>query len=70
MKGRLSATFGRRDLFGAIMTSAAVAAAANTGGLEAAAAKPRTNADKRAARYQPTSKEVQEFYRVNRYPTR
>jgi hypothetical protein len=70
MKERLSAMVGRRDLFRAIMTSAAVAAAANAAGLEAAAAKPRTSADKRRARYQPNSKEVQEFYRVNRYPTR
>jgi len=69
MKERLSATFGRRDLFRAIMTSAAVVAATNAGGLESAAAKPRTSADKRRARYQPTSKEVQEFYRVNRYAT-
>jgi hypothetical protein len=70
MKERLSAMVGRRDVFRAIMTSAAVAAAANAGGLETAAAKPRTSANKRRARYQPTSKEVQEFYRVNRYPTR
>jgi hypothetical protein len=69
MKERLSATFDRRDLFRAMMTSAAVAAAASAGGLETAAAKPRTGADKRRARYQPNSKEVQEFYRVNRYPT-
>ena len=70
MKERLSATFGRRDLFRAIMTSTAVGVAANAGGLETTAAEPRTSADKRKARYQPNSKEVQEFYRVNRYPTR
>jgi hypothetical protein len=70
MKERLSATFGRRDLFRTIMTSAAVAATANFVALETVAARPRTNAGKRRARYQPNSKEVQDFYRVNRYPTR
>lgn len=48
----------------------AAAAAANTLIVEPAAAEPRTSADKRRARYQPHSKEVQEFYRVNRYPAR
>jgi hypothetical protein len=52
------------------MTAAAAAAAVRTVALETAAAKPRTSADKRRARYQPNSKEVQEFYHVNRYPTR
>jgi hypothetical protein len=68
MKERLSATFGRRDLFRAIMTSTVVGVVA--GGFETTAAEPRTSVDKRKARYQPNSKEVQEFYRVNRYPTR
>ena len=49
---------------------AAAFANQSSGGLETTAAEPRTSADKRKARYQPNSKEVQEFYRVNRYPTR
>jgi hypothetical protein len=52
-----------------MMTGAATAAAIKAVALVTAAAKPTTSADKRRARYQPNSKEVQEFYRVNRYPT-
>jgi hypothetical protein len=70
MKERLSTVLRRRDLLPATMTGAAAAATANFVALEMAAAKPRTGADKRRARYQPNSKEVQEFYRVNRYPPR
>jgi hypothetical protein len=69
MKERLSTVLRRRDLVRATMTGAAAAATVNFVALETAAAKPRTSADKRRARYQPNSKEVQEFYRVNRYPT-
>jgi len=69
MKERLSTVLRRRDLLRATMTGAAAAAAANFVALETAAAKPRTSTDKRRARYQPNSKEVQDFYRVNRYPT-
>ena len=70
MKERLSTVLRRRDLLRATMTGAAAAATANFVALEMAAAKPKTSADKRRARYEPNSKEVQEFYRVNRYPTR
>jgi hypothetical protein len=35
-----------------------------------ALAKPVDLKDKRRARYQANSAEVQEFYRVNRYPVR
>jgi hypothetical protein len=69
MKERLSTVLRRRDLLRATMTGAAAAGTANFVALEMAAAKSRTNADKRRARYQPNSKEVQDFYRVNRYPT-
>jgi hypothetical protein len=68
VKERLSTVVRRRELFRAVMTGAAAAAAVNVVALETAAAQPRTSADKRRARYQPNSKEVQEFYRVNRYP--
>ena len=69
MKERLSTAVHRRDLLRAMMTGAAAAVAANAVP-EPAAAEPRTSADKRRARYQPNSAEVQEFYRVNRYPKR
>lgn len=60
----------RRDLLRSVMTGAVAAGAASTvaGGL--AVALPRNAGDKRKARYQANSVEVQEFYRVNRYPTR
>jgi nitrous oxide reductase len=70
VKEQLPTVVHRRDLLRATMTAAAAAAAVRTVALETAAAKPRTTADKRRARYQPNSKEVQEFYHVNRYPTR
>ena len=60
----------RRDLLHAMVTGAAAATTVKAVVPETAAAEPRTAADKRRARYQPNSKEVQEFYRVNRYPTR
>jgi hypothetical protein len=68
MKERLSTVLSRRDLLRATMTGAAAATTANLIAFETAAAKPRTSANKRRARYQPNSKEVQNFYRVNRYP--
>jgi hypothetical protein len=70
MKERLSTVVPRRDLLRAMMGGAAAAAATNAVAPEAAAAKPRTSDGKRRARYQPNSPEVQNFYRVNRYPTR
>jgi hypothetical protein len=59
----------RRDLFRAAVVGAA-AAAANTAIREPAAAAPSWSDGKRKARYQASSAEVQEFYRVNRYPKR
>jgi len=35
-----------------------------------AAADTESNSEKRKARFQPNSAEVQNFYRVNRYPKR
>jgi hypothetical protein len=46
-------------------TAAAAASAPLVG---PAAADTETNDEKRKARYQPNSPEVQMFYRVNRYP--
>ena len=67
MKEPFSTMVGRRDLLLAIMTTAA---AMNAVALEPAAAKAASSTDKRKARYQANSAEVQDFYRVNRYPAR
>ena len=67
MKERLKTMVGRRDLLRAMTTGAAVATTYMVA-LEPAAAKPRSSDDKRKARYQANSAEVQDFYRVNRYP--
>ncbi len=69
MKGWLLAAVDRRSLFRFAFASIA---AATTGSLttEAAAAEPAGNADKRKARYQANTGEVQNFYRVNSYPAR
>ncbi len=69
MKKRPRTLVGRRDLLRTMMTGVAAVAAAKTVAFEPAAAKP-WNSDKRRARYQASSPEVQEFYRVNRYPAR
>ena len=69
VRERPSTAVGRRDLLIAIMTGAAAATTVKAAAPETAVAEPRTAADKRRARYQPNSKEVQEFYRVARYPT-
>jgi hypothetical protein len=69
MKERLKTIFHRRDLFRFAIASAG-AATASTLVLEPAAAKPVDLKDKRRARYQANSTEVQDFYRVNSYPAR
>jgi hypothetical protein len=69
VKERLSTAVRRRDLLNAMVTGAAAATTVRAVAPETAAAEPRTSADKRRARYQPNSKEVREFYRVNHYPT-
>jgi hypothetical protein len=66
MKNPFSAMVGRRGL----LLAAATAAAMNAVAIEPAAARPTTGRDKRKARYQANSAEVQDFYRVNRYPPR
>jgi hypothetical protein len=69
MADRHKGTIGRRQLlrtgiFGIIAT----ATSARESG--AVAADTETNSEKRKARYQANSAEVQNFYRVNRYPKR
>ena len=68
MKQRPETLVRRRDLLRTMMTGVAAVATAQTIALEPAAGKTWTRADKRKARYQASSTEVQEFYRVNRYP--
>jgi hypothetical protein len=59
----------RRDLL-RLAIAGAGAVAASTVVPETATAKPVNLKDKRKARYQANSAEVQEFYRVNSYPAR
>jgi len=59
----------RRDVLRALGLGAGAAAAAASAPLvEPAAAQTETDAEKRKARYQPNSADVQNYYRVNRYP--
>ena len=69
MKERLKTIMRRRDLLGFAIAGAGVAAA-STLVPETAAAKPVDLNDKRKARYQASSVEVRNFYRVNSYPAR
>ena len=69
MKERLKTIIHRRDLLRIAIASAG-AATASTLVLEPAAAKPVDLKDKRRARYQASSTEVRNFYRVNSYPVR
>ena len=70
MKERVPTAVDRRGLLRAIVTGATATAAANALICETAAAEPMTRDEKRRARYQPNSAEVQDFYRVNGYPPR
>jgi len=69
MKERLKTIIHRRDLLRFAIASAG-AATANTLAPGPAAAKAVDLKDKRRARYQANSAEVQDFYRVNSYPAR
>jgi hypothetical protein len=55
----------RRDVLRAMTAGVAVAAVSR---VDEAEALPPNAAEKSKARYQANSPEVQEFYRVNRYP--
>jgi hypothetical protein len=69
MSGQLLTTVHRRGLL-RFAVAGAVAAVTATVAADAVAAEPANSPDKRKARYQANSAEVQEFYRVNRYPVR
>ena len=56
----------RRDVLRALGVGAGAAVAAST--LVEPAAAQVSNDEKRKARYQPNSADVQNYYRVNRYP--
>ena len=59
----------RRDVLLAVTSSVAIAAAGAIALAPAtSSAETETVAEKRKARYQANSPEVQDFYRVNRYP--
>ena len=69
MADRHKATIGRRQL---LRTGVLGFLATATSTLESGtvAADTETYSEKRKARYQASSAEVQNFYRVNRYPKR
>ncbi len=61
-------TVGRRDFLRALGGGASLAAAAAGPLATEAMADGESNDEKRKARYQADSAEVQTYYRVNRYP--
>jgi len=61
---------GRRDFLRALGVGAGVAATTSGPLAQEAAADGESEDEKRKARYQPDSPEVQAFYRVNRYPAK
>lgn len=65
MENRLNPTIARRDLFRVAAIAAAVATGSACASVEAAEFP-----DKRKARYQADSANVQSFYRVNSYPAK
>ena len=69
MKRERKATLGRREFLRTLGAGAGVAAAAATPLAGDAHADTESNDEKRKARYQANSQEVQTFYRVNRYPS-
>ena len=59
---------GRRDFLRALGAGAGVAVTAAAPLVEEAKADTENNEQKRKARYQANSADVQTYYRVNRYP--
>jgi hypothetical protein len=69
MNDRLNPKIDRRDVL-RVLTAGAGAAVAGAAQLAPAAADTPKITGRRVARYQANSPEVQNFYRVNRYPTK
>ncbi len=70
MKKSAKATIGRREFLRTLGAGATVAAAAAAPLAGDAHADTETNDEKRKARYNANSANVQTFYRVNRYPAK
>jgi hypothetical protein len=68
MKEQDKSKVGRRDFLRAMGAGAGLAVTA-AAPLATEAAASESDADKKRARYQPNSTDVQTFYRVNRYPS-
>ena len=69
MRQQVDTPISRRDAVRALMAMAVTTAASTTPSAPTAA-DSETDSEKRRARYQADSPEVQTFYRVNRYPAR
>jgi hypothetical protein len=67
MNDRHHQNIGRRDVLRVLTLTAGVAVAA-TAPLASAEAAPANDPKTGRARYQPNSADVQNYYRVNRYP--
>jgi hypothetical protein len=68
MKQQDKTKLGRRDFLRAMGAGAGVAATAAVP-LATGAAATETDAEKKKARYQANSTDVQSYYKVNRYPS-
>jgi hypothetical protein len=68
MKPQDKTKLGRRDFLRAMGAGAGLAVTA-AAPLATGAAASESDADKKKARYQPNSSDVQSFYKVNRYPS-
>jgi hypothetical protein len=68
MNDRTNPAVARRDLLRVLAFGSAATIAGTAVSVTQAAADNESNSEKRKARYQANSPEVQTFYRVNRYP--
>jgi hypothetical protein len=68
MKQQDKTKLGRRDFLRAMGAGAGLAVTAAGPLVEEAKADTETNTEKRKARYQASSPDVKNFYRVNSYP--
>ena len=68
MKQQEKSKLGRRDILRAMGAGAGLAATA-AAPLATEAVASESDADKKKARYQANSADVQTFYKVNRYPS-